>query len=284
MKVDFDRERSWWDAKAQNEEIDLVDEAINRRLRWLEIERQLDGIETILDVGGGTGAFSIPLACRGFDVTHVDFSPSMLDIARQKADGIRGIQFVEANSTDLPYRDRSFDLVLNMDGAISFCGSDAEKAVSETCRIAKKIAVITVANRAVQIPGWIRTSIRTYDRFIPAVKEMLFNGEWHQDQYDENALTAKSCTQSYLGVFKAFLPDELRILIEIQGMSISRLGGMGSLASLCGAEVIQRIISDEKLFEEFVDMCDYYDKAILPEGPGTWMRAGLIAVAKREQI
>jgi hypothetical protein len=62
MRIDFDRERQWWNAKAPKEARDLADEDINRALRWREIERHLADIETVLCVGGGTGAFSIPLA------------------------------------------------------------------------------------------------------------------------------------------------------------------------------------------------------------------------------
>ena len=81
MSIDFDRERRWWNAKACKEEIDSGDEAVNRALRWRELERRLDGVQTILDVGGGTGAFSVPLAHRGFRVTHLDLSPEMLNLA-----------------------------------------------------------------------------------------------------------------------------------------------------------------------------------------------------------
>jgi hypothetical protein len=44
------REQSWWDAKAAKEDIDLADEAINRALRWREIDRH----HTILPDGTGT--------------------------------------------------------------------------------------------------------------------------------------------------------------------------------------------------------------------------------------
>jgi hypothetical protein len=59
MQVDFDRERAWWDTKAHKEEHDLSDEAIDRALRWREIERHLPGVHSILAIGGGTGVFSM---------------------------------------------------------------------------------------------------------------------------------------------------------------------------------------------------------------------------------
>ena len=40
----------------------------------------------ILDVGGGTGGYALPLAQRGHQVCLLDFSPQMLAIARQKAE------------------------------------------------------------------------------------------------------------------------------------------------------------------------------------------------------
>ncbi len=94
MEVDFRRERAWWDAKASTGERDLGDEAINRALRWREIERHLTRVRSILAVGAGTGVFSIPLARRGFSVTHVDFSPAMLTIARQQAHAVQTFPFV----------------------------------------------------------------------------------------------------------------------------------------------------------------------------------------------
>ncbi|HXS96882.1 MAG TPA: class I SAM-dependent methyltransferase [Candidatus Limnocylindrales bacterium] len=138
-ETDFDRERRWWDSKAFKEETDSADEGINRALRWREIERNLEGVETILEIGGATGVFSIPLAGRGFQVTHLDLSPEMLAVARAKAQGVPGIKFVEGKASDLiQFCDRSFDLVLNMDGAISFSGTEATMAIQETCRVAQK--------------------------------------------------------------------------------------------------------------------------------------------------
>jgi S-adenosylmethionine-dependent methyltransferase len=39
----------------------------------------------VLDVGGGSGAIAVPLATDGYDVTVLDPSPAMLDLARRHA-------------------------------------------------------------------------------------------------------------------------------------------------------------------------------------------------------
>jgi SAM-dependent methyltransferase len=43
-------------------------------------------VKTVLDLGCGTGGHAIPLCRRGYDVTGIDISPTMLDQARRKAD------------------------------------------------------------------------------------------------------------------------------------------------------------------------------------------------------
>lgn len=280
MSVDFDRERQWWDAKASREEVDTADEAINRALRWREIERHLDGVHAVLDVGGGTGAFSIPLAQRGFAVTHVDFSPAMLDIARRKAQGLTNIRFVEANAIDLShFADRAFDLVLNMDGAISFCGQEAERSILESVRLTRRRLIMTVSHRAWMVPVWTTSSVEVSGRLLPSVWSMLDHGEWRQES-SEDAVLANGLTQNYLGVCKAFLPGELREVLERGGMRVLRLGGLGSLAGLCGEPTIGRVSKDEALLGEFLDLCERFDREIMPDGPGTRQRAGLIAVAE----
>lgn len=239
------------------------------------------GVQTILCVGGGTGAFSIPLAQRGFSVTHVDFSPRMVEIAQERAKSVAGIRFVEANATDLSqFPGRSFDLVLNMDGAISFSGSEAEKAILESCRVTRKKLILTVTNRALMIEVLCSVGLRVTGRFVDALFAMWERGEWYQGQFPDNPVLSKGMTQDYFGALKAFLPGELRGILETAGMRVLRCGGLGSLALLCGQETVERVLQDEELFSRFVDLCDRFDKEILPDGPGTRQRAGLFAVAE----
>ena len=43
--------------------------------------------ELVLDLGCGTGRMTLELASRGYDMTGIDYSPEMLDIARDAAEG-----------------------------------------------------------------------------------------------------------------------------------------------------------------------------------------------------
>jgi ubiquinone/menaquinone biosynthesis C-methylase UbiE len=284
MEVDFDRERAWWDAKAPEEEQDLSDEAINRALRWREIERHLEGVQSILAIGGGTGVFSIPLARRGFCVTHLDLSLAMLDTARQEAQDLETIAFLQANAVDLSrFAEGAFDLVLNMDGAISFCGSQAERAIREACRVTRQTLILTVSNRAAMIPVWVTASVKVVGELLPAVYAMFDHGEWHQEQFPQNPQLSEGMTQDYMGAFRAFLPDELRATLEQLGMRVLRCGGLGTLANLCGQATVERVLEDKTLLEPFLDLRERFDAKVLPNGPGTRQRAGLIAVAQPQR-
>lgn len=79
---------------------------------FIEQETGGDKSVRILDIGCGTGRHSIELALRGYPVTGVDLSPSMLDRAREKA-GEKGlnIDFRRCDARELPF-DNEFDLVI----------------------------------------------------------------------------------------------------------------------------------------------------------------------------
>jgi ubiquinone/menaquinone biosynthesis C-methylase UbiE len=72
--------------------------------------------ERVLDVGCGTGTLAIDAKRRqpGADVAGLDADPAMLERARRKASE-RGaeVELVEGFSDDLPFAERSFDVVLS---------------------------------------------------------------------------------------------------------------------------------------------------------------------------
>ena len=56
--------------------------------------------DLVCDLACGTGNITIPLAKRGYDMTGVDISEDMLNIAREKAEGL-DILFLNQSMTDL---------------------------------------------------------------------------------------------------------------------------------------------------------------------------------------
>ncbi len=268
----------YWDQNASAEEATLAGRSVNRDLRWREIERHLEGVRTILDIGGGTGAFSIPLARRGFSVTHVDIAPAMLKISRQKTEGVDTIQFVEADATDLTmFSDRSFDLVLNMDGPVSYSGAEADMVISESARVTSQFLILTVAHRAWAVARWMLASFRHTGKVIPAVNEILENGTWDASQFIDNALLAGEFP---FPAIRTFLPAELAAILGGLGMDVVRVGALGSLSDLYGAAILDQVWDDDRIYQEYLDLCERFDLETLVQGPGSCNDTGLIAVAR----
>jgi len=145
--------------------------------------------------------------------------------------------------------------------------------------VTRQALILTVSHRVWMIPVWVSASVKVAGRILPAVEAMFERGEWHQEQFPENPLLSKGVTQDYFPGFRAFLPGELQAILEEAGMRVLRCGGLGTLANFCGPEAVEQVCQDEALFQDFVDLCERFDLEVLPEGPGTRQRAGLIAVA-----
>jgi SAM-dependent methyltransferase len=82
----------------------------------------------LLDVGCGTGKSFLPMLARGWEVTACDLSPSMLELARAKADG--AAQLSVADMRELPVYGE-FDLVWCLDDAVNYLldGDELEAAL-----------------------------------------------------------------------------------------------------------------------------------------------------------
>ena len=110
---------SFYDAlystKDYEAECDLI-EKVGRRFG--------DGtVETVLDLGCGTGGHSIPLGHRGYAVVGVDRSEHMLAEAREKAGNAEHLEFVQGDVRDLDLSNK-FDMVLMMFAVLGYQTSD----------------------------------------------------------------------------------------------------------------------------------------------------------------
>lgn len=67
--------------------------------------------EKALDVCCGTGDITLAIARKGVETIGVDFSPGMLDQARQRSGSAVQATFIEADALRLPFEDAQFDIV-----------------------------------------------------------------------------------------------------------------------------------------------------------------------------
>jgi SAM-dependent methyltransferase len=117
------------------------------RVSLLEVDRvvrlSLEGAEigSVVDVGTGTGLFAeafakVPVE-RPPRVTGVDLRADFLSLARGHAPGV---DFREASAEELPFADRSFDLVFL--GHVLHEARDPARALAEARRVARRRVVL----------------------------------------------------------------------------------------------------------------------------------------------
>jgi SAM-dependent methyltransferase len=92
---------------------------------FIEHEIGFNKSSRILDVGCGTGRHSIELSKRGYSVTGIDLSDSLLAKAREKADRQDlKIDFLKYDARNLPFRNE-YDLVIMLcEGAFPLMETD----------------------------------------------------------------------------------------------------------------------------------------------------------------
>lgn len=83
----------------------------------------------LLDVGCGTGKSFVPMLPRGWEVTGCDISPSMLEIAREKAR--EAVRLEVADVLELP-KFGEFDLVWALDDTLNYLLSGEELRLALT--------------------------------------------------------------------------------------------------------------------------------------------------------
>lgn len=98
----------------------------------------------ILDIGAGTGRYSVALAEEGYDVTAVELVKYNLGILKKKNSSVKAYQ---GNATKLSrFEDESFDLTLLFGPMYHlYSHEDKLKALNEAKRVTKKGGIILVA-------------------------------------------------------------------------------------------------------------------------------------------
>ena len=101
----------------------------------------------IIEVGAGTGRYSVTLAKEGHDVTAVELIPHNLEILKSKLDGTEKIKAILGNALDLSaFSDAAFDITMLLGPMYHLYNEeDKIKALSEAVRVTKPGGHILVA-------------------------------------------------------------------------------------------------------------------------------------------
>lgn len=111
------------------------------------IHRYAAGRSKILEVGAGTGRYSIALAGEGMDVTAVELLESNLAVLRENSKGMANIRSFQGDATDLSrFPDGSFDVTLFFGPMYHLYEPDeVDRAIDEAIRVTKPGGVILFA-------------------------------------------------------------------------------------------------------------------------------------------
>ena len=108
------------------------------------IEKYLSPDSKIIEIGAGTGRYSLALAKRGYDVTAVELVPHNIDVMKKKVKSHHNIRIYEGNACNLSmFESETYDIVLLLGPMYHlFTDEDKYKAMSEAIRVAKTGGVI----------------------------------------------------------------------------------------------------------------------------------------------
>jgi len=273
------RLRNHWDGRVDREKARETDEPwkrIHTDLLWREINRCIGtrrGLR-ILDAGAGCGRFSIPLAEAGHSAVHLDISPKMLESARELAmsRGIKNIEFVCGNISNLSaFDDDSFDLVLCLDGPLSFCYDKYKMALCALVRVAKNDLIFSVMCRSAVVSEGASFDLKHFGRLntLPEVYHtgtLLVTDELRQ--LEPNLMPS----------WHAFRPAEIKQLLEENGCRIKSISSPGALARFIEPELLKKLFKNEEAYQSYLDFEQRYDADLHVLGLG---QGGLLVSAEK---
>ncbi|WP_461084011.1 class I SAM-dependent methyltransferase [Streptomyces deserti] len=182
--------------------------------------------QRVLDMGCGTGRFTVPMAERGAQVTGLDLSRAMLDVLGGKL-AARGLhaELREGDMAALPFPDESFDVVTSMLALMHIPLQDRPKVFAEVRRVLR--------------PG---------GRMLLGVKNSLIERLFKGDRFasvDVTDVTAKELVftrtrtgEEYTAPWYSFSPQDLNALFATEGMVVTQLRGNSPLAVWLADEVL----------------------------------------------
>ena len=201
----------------------------------------LSGISepSILEVGAGTGRYSVTLAKQGLRVTAVELVPHNLEILQSKLDGSEPITAMQGNALDLSdFPDACFDLTMLLGPMYHlYTREDKIQALSEAVRVTKPGGHILVA----------------YCMNEPTVIQYVFCSNHLREVLDKNLLTSDwHCVSEPKEIFEQVRTEDIASLDA--ELPVERI----KLIATDGATNYHRTCIDDMDEETFSKWMDYH--------------------------
>ncbi|MFP3879354.1 MAG: class I SAM-dependent methyltransferase [Dehalococcoidia bacterium] len=219
------QEKTTWeqffDAHAPIYDANIFTKNTVNEVDFLLEELELKVGDSVLDVGCGTGRHSIELAKRGYSVTGLDLSAEMLAEAATKAEAENvKVEWVRSDATQFAFPAKFDAAICLCEGALGLL-SQTDDPISQPLAILRNVsrslkpgakAVFTVLNAAAML--------RRYQ-----------NGDVAEGRFDPITMVESSEQAPREGLpriagrERSFVPTELRLLLQIAGMSVLSIWG-----------------------------------------------------------
>ena len=186
------REKIISDFYGQYEEDDRLDRSIHGRLEYATtmhyIHRYLGSDTKVLEIGAGTGRYSVTLAKEGLDVTAVELVKSNFEKLKKNGEGLENFRAINGDATDLSILEgSSFDLTLVFGPMYHlYEKDDIDRAIEEAIRVTKPggiimfafISVFAIMYSNYFAGDWIEGEKENFteDYKVRHFKEQLFTG------------------------------------------------------------------------------------------------------------
>lgn len=141
----------------------------------------------VLEIGAGTGRYSIALAKEGYEVTSVELVESNLEVLRKNSRDMENIISHQGDALDLSrFEDNQFNVTLLLGPMYHlYSKADVDKAIDEAIRVTKKDGVILIAFLSAYA---IMNNNYLNGTFAAGVEEN-FDGEFKIKHFEEQLFT-----------------------------------------------------------------------------------------------
>lgn len=173
----------------------------------------------VLDLACGTGRHAIELARRGYHVTGVDLSPTLLDIARRQAVSERvAIRFVRDDMRRLALGE-SFDAVVNLFTSFGYFETDDENA-----KVIESVARVLVRGGCFMLDflnaAFVIANVKSLDRTTEGETEITQVRAINNGRIEKTiTLASGGDVREYFESVRLFTRDELRSMFDANGLT-----------------------------------------------------------------